>query len=160
MKFEQIFIFNAYTCSLFQSKQEQTMAVVQVEKYEDIEQVENEICRLLRCDVRRKPACICTEEFWKFRCHILQLLLHQQQVPLEVAESRKCVLSQNLKAFAGMHDEGAVVVVLEWDRDSVIYGNMEEDAAHAQYSAKRKRCRYDNDHDGEKEEEAAGSSVL
>ena len=53
-----------------------------IQDYEHLSQLEAQICRLLRS---KRPACLSTEAYWQFRCHLLlgsldkQTTLHMPQ---------------------------------------------------------------------------------
>lgn len=86
-------------------------STVVVRCYDDLQSMEREICRLLKCDAsgRRKPSCLSTEEFWRFKRSILNML--ETKAPAE----EKCFLPQNLLATAAPGgDEAVVVITMAW----------------------------------------------
>ena len=77
---------------------------MQVRSYQDIDRVESEIKRLLRCSTRRMPVCMTTEPYIRFRCALIQRLLHHldnnNNIKAEELSESWVHLSQGLVAKA------------------------------------------------------------
>lgn len=97
------------------------VVVIKIHGHDDLQVLEMEICRLLRCDRGRRPACLCTQDFWKFQASILQkLFLGSMCNSAAVDAPLKCFLPQKLVAYVPQsHDAEAVHVHLAWDYSTV-----------------------------------------
>jgi hypothetical protein len=83
---------------------------VSVQGYEDLQILEGEICRLLRCDASRRPACLSSENFLAFKGLVMDCVHHGG------SQKASCHLSQNLDLHLELPSstQQAAVVKLMW----------------------------------------------
>ena len=92
--------------------------------YKDVDFLEQEIRRLLKCSSQRIPVCVTTESYARFRCSIIQSLLIPPSERLLVDCTVQ--LSQGLVArLHAMQGDGDVKVHLGWEY-GIASANLED----------------------------------
>ena len=110
---------------------------INVTSYDDINLVEQEIRRLLRCSSQRMPVCMTAEPYVRFRCRLLQMLMAEDDGRRgQSSESEVAVhLSQGLVAKAVFCKSQVTVSLGWWEKKEEEEEEEEEDAAAAAAAA-------------------------
>lgn len=90
-------------------------ASVSISTYKDLDYLESEIRRLLKCSSQRTPVCMTTEAYARFRCKLLQATTMAAS-PFEKFPAETVQLAQGLVALASFtHNQSKLLVLLGWE---------------------------------------------